>query len=164
MRPSNELLVKKALPLALACLLVTAAPAAASSIQVSPTSVSAGGSVTISGSVAGGCASGDQVTLTSTAFASGSEFAGVPAVNTPSMSNGAFTATAQIGSNTQAGSYTVSGRCGGGNFGSAKFTVTAAPSGSLPRTGVDPAPLALTGLFMLLAGAGLRRRSAPRSR
>jgi hypothetical protein len=146
--------------LLLACvgLLVAAAPAAAASIQVSPTSVPPGGSVKVSGSVAGGCSPGGQVTLTSTAFASGSEFAGVPAVFTPSTNSGSFSARAQIASATAPGSYTVDGRCGGGNFGSAGFTVTTASGGALPRTGGDPAPLALSGIGVLLLGAALRRR------
>jgi LPXTG-motif cell wall-anchored protein len=107
--------------------------------------------------VAGGCSPGSQVTLISTAFGGPQEFAGVPAVTTTSSSSGSFSVTTQIPSGRAPGSYTVSGRCGGGNFGSASFQVTAASS-ALPRTGLDAGWTGAIGFLLLAAGAALRRR------
>jgi hypothetical protein len=154
----------RAVSLAALALLLGAAPAAAKgSIKVSPNSVPAGGTVTVSGSAAGGCASGDQVTLISRAFGGQHEFAGVPAVFTPSGSNGSFSVRAPIPSSRAPGNYSVSGRCGGGNFGSASFRVTAA-STTLPRTGLSPGLLAALGVCLVAGGAALRRVIRPVAR
>jgi hypothetical protein len=118
-----------------------AAPAAPTAIRVSPSSVAAGGTITVSGSVgpdqAGSeCASG--VTLLSRAFVHTHDFAGVPAVGAAVRPDGTFTATTTIPRSKAAGSYTISGRCGGGNLGaSATLVVRAAAS---PTTTVAPVP------------------------
>src|SRR5438552_15471949 len=101
--------------LAARVLLVGAGPAAAASINVSPASVPAGGTVTVSGSAAGGCSAGDQVTLHSKAFSHQHDFAGLPAIFATSDASGNFSTTTQIPSNRAPGSYTIGGRCGGGN-------------------------------------------------
>jgi hypothetical protein len=137
-------------------LAVTASAAAASTINVSPSTVAAGGTVTVSGSVAGGCSPGSQVTLISKAFNPAHEFAGVPAITTSSQSNGHYSVSTQIPSGTAPGSYSVSGRCGGGNIGGTTLQVSAA-SGGLPRTGFDAWAVAALGVGMLAGGAALRR-------
>ena len=98
-------------------------------LQVSPKSVAAGDSVTLSGSVgpesAGSeCASG--VKLLSRAFFSTQEFAGVPAVPAAVRPNGTFTATTTIPRSKVAGAYPITGRCGGANFAGATLVVRAA--------------------------------------
>src|SRR6266545_22945 len=118
-----------------------AAPAAPAAIRVSPGSVAAGDTVTVSGSVgpdqAGSeCASG--VSVLSRAFVHTHEFAGVPAVGAAVSPDGTFTATTTIPRSKPAGSYTISGRCGGGNLGaSATLVVRAAAS---PTTTPAPTP------------------------
>jgi hypothetical protein len=145
--------------LAAAALLLAAGPAFAQAfINVSPSSLAPGGSVTVSGNVGNGCQHGDQVTLISQAFGGPGEFAGVPAVNTTSNASGAFSATATIPSSRAPGSYSVSARCGGGSFGSATITVQSGTAGStLPRTGWTPWLPAALGAAMLLAGTAGRR-------
>jgi LPXTG-motif cell wall-anchored protein len=148
----------RAAALAVLTLLVVAAPAgAAAFIKASPASVPAGGTLTVSGSAVGGCSPGGQVTLTSAAFSHQHDFAGLPAIFTPSASNGTFSVTAQIPSSRAPGSYHVGGRCGGGNFGQASFQVTSASS-TLPRTGVTAWLFAAFGFCLLGGGVGLRRR------
>ena len=87
------------------------------SIKVSPSSVKAGHAVKVSGSVGTGCGKSDRVTLLSKAFASTHEFAGVPAIYATPGKGGAFSTTTTIAKARKAGSYTITGRCGGGNLG-----------------------------------------------
>jgi hypothetical protein len=100
-------------------------------LRVSPRSVVAGHAVTVSGSVgrnqAGSeCASG--VTLLWRAFVNTHEFAGVPAVGAAVRRDGTFAATTTIPRPKAVGTYTITGRCGGGNLGaSATLTVRAKP-------------------------------------
>jgi hypothetical protein len=113
------------------------------SIRVSPRSVAAGGTVTLSGSVgpnsAGSeCATG--VRLLSRAFASHQEFADVPALGAAVRPDGTFTTTTTIPRSRAAGTYPITGRCGGGNFGGATLEVRAAPT--TPTT--TPGPMAPT--------------------
>jgi hypothetical protein len=122
-----------------------AAPAAPTALRVSPNSVAAGDSVTVSGSVgpesAGSeCASG--VRLLSRAFVHTQDFAGVPAVDAAVRRNGTFTATTTIPRSRAAGSYTITGRCGGANFGGATLVVRAPAS---PTTTPAPTPPPATG-------------------
>jgi len=155
---------------ALGVLTLLAAPAWASpvAIHASPGTVGAGGTVTVSGSAGLDC-SGD-VTLISKAFAHTHDFAGLPALMVPTTAGGAFSATTTIPGSTPAGTYTITGRCGGGNLGvSATLVVRAAAPGGLPRTGPGtarllPAGLALLGLGAVALGAGRRGRHARRAR
>jgi hypothetical protein len=120
-----------------------AAPAwaAPATLQVSPSSVTAGDTVVVSGSVGpapegSDCASG--VTLLSRAFVHTHDFADVPAVFAAVRPDGTFTVTTRIPRSKAAGTYTISGRCGGGNLGvSATLVVRAAPT---PTTTPAPAP------------------------
>jgi hypothetical protein len=85
-------------------------------LAVSPQSVARGHAVVIHGS-AGGCPAGDAVTILSHAFVHTHDFAGVPAVFAAVRSGGTFTARTRIPASKSPGRYTVTARCGGGNFG-----------------------------------------------
>lgn len=155
----------------LVVLLAAAAPASAATIAVSPTTVQTSGTVTVSGDVLVNgtrtCAVGDDVTLISNAFRGFSEFAGEGALVLPVDSTGHFTSTVTLKPSVPAGTYTITGRCGGGNLGvSATLTVT-----GLPRTGASFGPfsvaqavaicLALVALGVALTRAGRRREPMP---
>lgn len=109
--------------------LATPAPAALAAgahyIKVEPASVKPGQVVRIYGSVGGGCAAGDSATLISTAFkgATKEEFAGVPAVYAKVHKNFKFSIKVRLSKGIKPGKYEIGGRCGGGNFGSAKLRV-----------------------------------------
>jgi hypothetical protein len=90
--------------------------AASASIHVTPGTVHAGQRVEVSGN-AGGCPVGDRVTLLSRAFSHRHEFAGVPAVFARVKTNGHYGHSVLIPSGRHAGRYSITGRCGGGNFG-----------------------------------------------
>jgi hypothetical protein len=111
----------------------------AASISVSPTTVVPGGNVRLSGDVlAGGtpgCDVAGGVTLISDAFAGLGEFAGVGAVNLPVDATGHFDSTVALTTSVAAGTYTISGRCGGGNLGVSATLVV----GALPPTGLGQA-------------------------
>jgi hypothetical protein len=125
--------------------LAPAAPAwaaSATTLQVSPSAITAGDTVVVSGSVGPaptGSACATSVMLLSSAFAPIEEFAGVPAVMAAVRPDGTFAATTRIPLSTPAGTYDLSGRCGGGNIGvSATLKVRAAPTTTTPA----PAPSA----------------------
>jgi hypothetical protein len=139
-----------------AILLFAASAVEAAGINVSPPSVPAGGTVTVSGDVLApggqpGCAVPGTVLLFSAAFGD---------VNTPiQASAGAdakYSVAAQIPGTTAPGSYSISARCGGGNLGvQGSVTVTASQlpatgSGGLLTTGTA-SPISATALL----GAGL---------
>jgi hypothetical protein len=113
------------------------APAALASshfIKVSPGKVDQGKTVTVSGSVDHGCQighAGDGATIISKAFkgATKKSFAGVPAV-TASLAHstdGTFSVKVKLSTTVNPGKYSVSGRCGGGNFGSTTLKVASPP-------------------------------------
>lgn len=95
------------------------------SIQVSPKTVKAGHAITVRGSVAGGCQTPGPVTIYSRAFngATARTFAGVPAVFPKANAKGKFSAKVTLARTVRPGSYRISGRCGGGNLGSATLKV-----------------------------------------
>ena len=116
-------------------MLAPAAPASAApaaTLRVSPSSVTAGDTVVVSGSVGpapAGSACASSLMLLSRAFVHTDEFAGVPALTAAVKPDGTFTTTTRIPRSTPAGTYTVSGRCGGGNLGvSATLTVRGVPT------------------------------------
>jgi hypothetical protein len=115
--------VKRVIATALALLVGAPAAAGAASLHVTPSSVPAGDIVRVFGSVAGGCARGDTVTLFSRAFSPRQQFAGVPAIFTRAGRNGGFSTTTTIPLGRAAGLYSVGGRCGGGSFGPANLRV-----------------------------------------
>jgi hypothetical protein len=133
----------KKLVAALVTLAVFAPAALASShfLKVSPSKLATGKTVTVSGSVVGaGCQTGHKgnaAIIFSNAFkgATKQTFAGVPSV-TASLSkskNGAFSIKVKLSKKVKPATYSVGGRCGGGNFGSATLKVTKANNGGLPQ-------------------------------
>jgi hypothetical protein len=159
--------------IAVAVVGATALPASAATITVSPTSVTPGATVTVSGDVlANGtraCAAGNDVTLVSNAFAGLGEFAGQGAVTAPVDTTGHFSKSVTLTSSVPAGTYPISGRCGGANLG-VQATLTV---GGQPRTGASFGPftvaqvlaicLALCAFGAVLTGTGRRRRPTPRA-
>jgi hypothetical protein len=118
-----------------------ASPTPPVAVHASPNPVLAGHTVTVSGSVgpdqAGSeCATG--VKLLSRAFNSNQDFAGVPALGATVRPDGTFTATTTIPRSRAAGSYTITGRCGGGNLGVSATLVVRAPA-SPTTTPTQPA-------------------------
>lgn len=122
----------KKLIVALVGLAVFAPEALAAShfLKVSPSKVSAGKTVTVSGSVGNGCQTGhtgDVATIFSKAFkgATKQNFGGVPSVSASlaNSTSGAFSIKVKLSKKVKAGSYSVGGRCGGGNFGSTTLKV-----------------------------------------
>jgi hypothetical protein len=78
--------------------------------------------------------------LLSRAFMPTDDFAGVPALIAAVKPGGTFTTTTRIPRSTPAGTYTISGRCGGGNISvMATLEVLAAPAAT---TTPAPAPSA----------------------
>jgi hypothetical protein len=118
------------------------ASAAPTTLRVSPSSVTAGDTVVVSGSVGpapAGSACASSLMLLSRAFVPTDEFAGVPALTAAVKPDGTFTATTRIPRSTPAGTYTISGRCGGGNLGvSATLTVRDVPTTSPVALRVSP--------------------------
>jgi len=107
---------------ALALALSAAALAAGTSIHVRPHRVEAGHLIRMRGS-ADGCPQGERVTLLSKAFPHRHEFAGVPAVYTRVRSGGKFHRRVRIPEHRKPRRYSITGRCGGGNFALAHFRV-----------------------------------------
>jgi hypothetical protein len=156
--------------LAIAALCVLAVPASAASINVSPSTSTPGGTVTVSGDVLvngqPGCQVPGTVTLISNAFAGLGEFAGEGAVFATADATGHYSKTVTLSSSVAPGTYTITGRCGGGNLG---VQATLTVSGGLARTGGGVGPVSSTELLLgastllLVGGAGTayaRRRPA----
>ncbi|HEX6763563.1 MAG TPA: hypothetical protein VF094_12260 [Gaiellaceae bacterium] len=85
-------------------------------LTVTPSTVRRGRTVVVRG-VAGGCTSGDAVTIISRAFPATRSFAGVPAIFAQVGSAGRFSAVTRIPLIRAPGTYTITARCGGGNLG-----------------------------------------------
>jgi hypothetical protein len=107
----------------------------AATINVSPTTVAPGGNVRLSGDILAngtpGCDVTGNVTLISNAFVGLGEFAGVGAVDLPLDPTGSFDSTVTLSASVAPGTYSISGRCGGGNLGITATIVVSA----LPPTG-----------------------------
>ena len=90
-----------------------------STLQVSPGSVTAGDTVTVSGwlppAPGSECATG--VTLLSNAFVHTHDFADMPAIGAAVKPDGTFAVTTGIPRSKAAGTYDITGRCGGGTSG-----------------------------------------------
>jgi hypothetical protein len=124
------------LALAVGVVGAAAAPVAAagSTISVSPSSVTAGGTVTVSGSIpttgTGSCAASDGATLTSTEALFPQGGFGPTASRS---STGSFSVTYTVPASTPAGTYSIGMRCGGGNVGvTAALTVTSGSAQPVP--------------------------------
>ena len=180
--------MRKVLGLAIAMvaafwMVAPAVAATSASIQVSPASQQAGGSVRVTGT----CEANTSGFALSHAFLHDSthDFAGVGAAPFTTNATGSFAVTAQIPGSTPAGTYTVSARCGGGNIGvTASLVVTAAAmtppshattpptqvpagSGGFAATGAVPSTselgLACAGAALVVLGAvGVARQRARR--
>jgi hypothetical protein len=123
---------------ALAVLALGAASAVAATIDVSPATVDTGGQVTVSGDVLAngtpGCTVPGDVTLISPAFAGLGEFASIGATTATADASGNFTTTVTLSPDVVPGTYTVTGRCGGGDLGvSASLTVAPTPVSIAPH-------------------------------
>jgi hypothetical protein len=102
---------------------VASAVAAGPTIKASPNPVQRGKLVRVYGVVTG-C--GGSVTLISKAFPHTHDFAGLPAVFAPRKPDGSYSVRVRIPAKRKPGTYTITGRCGGGNLGvSRKLKVTA---------------------------------------
>ena len=139
-----------------------AAPAygANASISVSPSTVPAGGTVHISGSIpVKKCPASDSATVTSEAALFPPDGFGPSAARD---ANGQFALDYAVPTSTPPGTYTVGLRCGGGNVG-VGASLTVAPSGA-PATGAGGAAASssvwrwIGGAFLLLAGLVLAVR------
>jgi hypothetical protein len=86
------------------------------SIHATPRSVVRGQSVRVGG-LAGGCPTGNQVTLISRAFPHTHDFAGQPAVFARVRSDDTYATFVRIPANRARKRYAITARCGGGNFG-----------------------------------------------
>ena len=95
---------------------VAVAGAAPPSILVSPATVHRGHTVAVKGS-AYDCAVGNSVTLISRAFVHTHDFAGLPAIFAKVKYGGRFKVTTRIPATKKPKTYTITGRCGGGNIG-----------------------------------------------
>ncbi len=127
-----------------------ASPAAAASLSVTPSTVAAGGSVTVTGS----CSPNSPGFAISSAFLHDAthDFAGVGAVSFTSDASGNFSATASVPASRAPGSYTVTARCGGGNLG-VEATLTVTGGSGLALTGRPLGQLVALGAGLLVLGA-----------
>lgn len=99
-------------------------------LKVTPSKAAQGKTITVSGSVGNGCQighKGDSATIISKAFkgATKHSFAGVPSVSASlaNSKNGSFSVKVTLSNNVKPAKYSVSGRCGGGNFGTTRLKV-----------------------------------------
>ena len=115
--------------------LASPALAAGPTIKVSPGAVQAGEIVRVYG-VVPGCGAGSEVTLISPAFSHQHDFAGLPAISASVGAHSAYSVRTRIPAARAAGTYHITGRCGGGNLGvSASLRVSGAPVPcQVPRT------------------------------
>jgi type 1 fimbria pilin len=139
------------------------------SITVSPSTISPGGTVHISGSVSiQGCPQSDDATIADSSALFPPDGFGP---NVARNSNGDFATDYVVPTSTPPGTYTLTIRCGGGNVGvSARLVVIGAPSGA-PQTGMGGAghgssvPWTTIGIGLLvvaIALVGFRGRLARR--
>lgn len=117
--------------IALGILAPAALAASHPSLKVSPSTVTAGNRVRLSGLVGNGCHKGSQVTITSRAFKGSTthKLDGIPAVLTTVGKNHSFSVRVKIRQAVVSGTYKVGGRCGAGNFARAALTVQSGSPG-----------------------------------
>ena len=108
-----------------AAALLPSAFASGAFLHVSPSTAARGRAIVFTGSVAQGCAIGDQVTLISSLFPEHA-FGGEGAVTTRVGAHGHFSRHFTVGRTAARRTYVVTARCGGGNLGvEAKLRVRA---------------------------------------
>ncbi len=113
---------KVALSVIVVAFAIPSAALASSVIGTTPSTVKPGHLERLHGSVV--CHNGDQVDLFSHAFkGSPHNFGGVPAVYT-TVHNDHYSVVIRIYKNVKKGTYSISGRCGGGLFGSGTLKVS----------------------------------------
>jgi hypothetical protein len=98
------------------------------------------------------CATG--VSLLSRAFDSPQEFADVPALAAAVRPDGTFTTTTIISRSRAAGSYWITGRCGGANFAGATLVVRAATPAPPAALRVSPSSVTAGGRVTLSGSVG----------
>lgn len=148
----RRFVVGLAVALAMAAVLA-AAPAygASASITVSPSTVAAGNSVHISGSIpVKKCPASDSATVTSEASLFPPDGFGPSATRD---SNGDFALDYTVPASTAPGTYSVGLRCGGGNVG-VSASLTVAPAGG-PATGAGGTAASSSSFWAVLGGACL---------
>lgn len=106
--------------------LLPAEALAQATMHVKPHSVHAGKRVRVFGS-AGGCPTGDTVTLISRAFPNRHQFAGINAVFTTVNANGGYSKRVRIPIKRTPKRYRITARCGGGNLGVVRKVRVLAP-------------------------------------
>ena len=149
----RRFLVGAAVAASAAMLLAAPAYAAKASISVSPSTVSAGSTVHISGSIpVKKCPASDGATVTGEAALFPPDGFGP---NATRDSSGAFAVDYVVPTSTPAGTYTVGLRCGGGNVGvGASLTVSSVPAGG-PATGAGGTAGHSSSLWTALGAAAL---------
>jgi len=118
--------LRAAAVIALALVVPASAFGASHALRIKPHSVKAGKIAHVSGNVGNGCSHHGKVTVISSAFHGGAEFAGVNAIFIHIRPSGRFAAKTRIPSSRVPGTYHASARCGGGSFGNVKIVVTGA--------------------------------------
>jgi hypothetical protein len=124
-------------------LVVRVTPPPPAALRVSPSSVTAGDRVTLSGSVGlhqPGSDCTDRVTLYSNAFAHTEGFDELPGVLATAGPNGKFTVTTTIPRSKPAGTYPISGHCEFAHFGGTTLEVRAAPTPTTTHEPTSPTP------------------------
>jgi hypothetical protein len=140
----------------------------AASINATPSTVVPGDTVRLSGDIlidgAPGCDVTGTVTLISEAFAGLDEFAGVGAVYLTLDATGHFDSTVTLSASVATGTYSIGGRCGGGNLGVSATIVVGALPPTGPRVAVKPliaaaSTLVAVGLTVLMVTRPRRVRN-----
>jgi hypothetical protein len=143
-------------------IIIAAGPAGAATITLTPSTVVAGHSVTVSGNCAPDLNTSGEAISPAFLHDASHDFAGVGAAFfQTNPTTGAFSVAALVPATTAPGSYNVSVRCGGGLLGAATLTVTgaaattAATTPALASTGRKLWPLSAAGVTLLGLGFGL---------
>jgi hypothetical protein len=151
-RPATRTVAALLTAIALGAIMATTVPAATGpegqSLNVSPSTVAPGGSVTVTGDAL----TCNDVTLLSAALRSTHEFAGVPAVAATPTGGGHFRANVTIPANRAPGNYSIGARACGGNLG-VTVTLHVTNSATVPSTGAAVgAPQLLLAALLVIVG------------
>jgi hypothetical protein len=139
-------------------IVLTGAPSWAATIIVTPSTIIAGHSVTVSGSCAPDLNTSGEAVSSAFLHDASHDFAGVGAAFFhTNPTTGAFSVSAFVPAAVAPGAYNVSVRCGGGLLGAATLTVvsgatTSTTAPALAFTGRNPWPLSAAGLALIALG------------